>query len=71
MKFQSYPECNPNTNDWDTEIAEYKKNGQHRIPVEEFATIYMEESQKQNATYADLVEGLKAIDPIGGEAGTN
>jgi len=60
---------NPGSHEWDDVIQDYMKQGVPRIDAKEFAAIYEEESKKKRATFQELVEGLKAIDPVGDKLG--
>merc|ERR1712001_542609 len=61
---------NPGSNDWDECVVDYEKQSVYRIDAKEFAAIYEAESKKKRATFQELVEGLKCIDPDGAKAGT-
>ena len=50
-------------------IQDYKDKKISRIDINEFAAIYEEESHRKTASFKELVEGLKCIDPMNGENG--
>jgi len=60
---------NPGSTEWDDVMADFKKQGVSRIDAKEFAAIYEEESKKKRATFQELVEGLKGMDPNGAKLG--
>lgn len=62
-------DLNPGSTDWDDTINDYIKSDVSRIDSDQFAAIYDEERHKKIASYKELSEGLKAIDPVSGELG--
>lgn len=66
-----FSDFNPASDDWDEVIQDYKDKKISRIDINEFAAIYEEESHRKTASFKELVEGLKCIDPMNGENGKN
>ena len=69
--FHYFSDFNPASDDWDEVIQDYKDKKISRIDINEFAAIYEEESHRKTASFKELVEGLKCIDPMNGENGKN
>ena len=69
--FHCFSDFNPASDDWYEVIQDYKDKKISRIDINEFAAIYEEESHRKTASFKELVEGLKCIDPMNGENGKN
>jgi len=61
---------NPETVAYKDILQDYKEKNVERISIEEFASIYQQEEAKDgNATHKELVEGIKALDPVNADSG--
>ncbi|XP_066932113.1 uncharacterized protein [Clytia hemisphaerica] len=56
-------DLNPGSHDWDAEMKQFQKDDKFRIEVDEFASIYEQESKKKKVNEKEIYEALKAVDP--------